>query len=81
MYVKNSEETFVTEKSGDRWEICICSSPGEFQQVSFVNSINTKNGGTHVDHVVNAVVKNIQEKVKKNQGKRRKSILLLVCIK
>ena len=32
----------------DRWEIAICASDGQFRQVSFVNSINTSKGGSHV---------------------------------
>jgi hypothetical protein len=40
-----------------------------FQQVSFVNSICTIRGGTHVEHVSKQVVKIVQEAItKKNKG-------------
>jgi DNA topoisomerase-2 len=38
-------------KCGDRWEIVVAVSDGQFQQVSFVNSIATTRGGSHVNHV------------------------------
>merc|ERR1719183_2805587 len=42
---------------------------GGFQQVSFVNSINTVKGGTHVQHVSEQLVEEIQKTVKgKNRG-------------
>jgi hypothetical protein len=40
-----------------RWEICVSATDGQFQQVSFVNSICTSKGGTHVDHLVNQISK------------------------
>jgi DNA topoisomerase-2 len=49
----------------ERWEICISISDGEPQQVSFVNSICTIRGGTHVTHASNAFVKAIMEAVEK----------------
>ncbi|XP_050209559.1 DNA topoisomerase 2 [Mercurialis annua] len=42
-------------KVGDRWEICVSTTEGQFQQVSFVNSIATIKGGTHVDYVTNQI--------------------------
>ena len=35
----------------DRWEILVSFSEGYFKQVSFVNSICTSKGGTHVNYV------------------------------
>ena len=64
----------VHEKIGDRWEIVISLSDpkegcGQFQQVSFVNSICTTKGGTHVNHVVDKFVPKLLEKVEsKNRG-------------
>lgn len=40
-----------------RWEICVSATDGQFQQVSFVNSICTSKGGTHVDYLVNQIAK------------------------
>ena len=42
----------VQEKTNERWEIVCALSTDGFQQVSFVNSINTLKGGTHVEHDV-----------------------------
>ncbi|KAL8098365.1 DNA topoisomerase 2 isoform X2 [Apium graveolens] len=43
----------IVEKVNHRWEVCVCRSEGQFQQVSFVNGIATIKGGTHVDYVTN----------------------------
>ena len=50
---------------GDRWEIIVSISDGQFQQNSFVNSIATTTGGTHVNHVADQLVKELVEHVKK----------------
>ena len=44
-----------------RWEVAICVSDQNFQQISFVNGIATPKGGTHVDYVVDMVVKMLGE--------------------
>ena len=41
----------LAEKKHDRWEILASLSDGQFQQVSFVNSICTSKGGTHVNYI------------------------------
>ncbi|KAF8097776.1 hypothetical protein N665_0281s0039 [Sinapis alba] len=45
----------MVEKVNDRWEVCVSISEGQFQQVSFVNSIATIKGGTHVDYVTSQI--------------------------
>ncbi|KFK39689.1 hypothetical protein AALP_AA3G276300, partial [Arabis alpina] len=45
----------MTEKVNERWEVCVSLSEGQFQQVSFVNSIATIKGGTHVDYVTSQI--------------------------
>ncbi|KAK1370431.1 DNA topoisomerase 2 [Heracleum sosnowskyi] len=71
LYLKSVDENresplprFV-EKVNDRWEICVCMSEGQFQQVSFVNSIATIKGGTHVDYVTNQITNHIISAVNK----------------
>jgi len=49
----------------DRWEICFTLSDGQFNQVSFVNGINTYKGGTHVSHVADQIVSELVDAVKK----------------
>eukprot|EP00965_Chrysotila_dentata_P140399 4641736-Pleurochrysis_carterae.AAC.1 len=45
----------VFERVGDRWEVAVAASDDGFTQVSFVNSIATSKGGTHVGHVTDQV--------------------------
>lgn len=54
----------IYEKCSDRWEICVSLTESGFNQVSFVNSICTIRGGTHVAHVSDQIVEAILEKVK-----------------
>ncbi len=56
----------VYDKAGERWEIAVAlSETGAFQQVSFVNSIATSKGGTHVNHVADQIIAKLVEAVKK----------------
>ena len=41
--------TFVYEMVHPRWEVAFALSDGEQRHVSFVNSISTSKGGTHVE--------------------------------
>jgi len=59
----------IYEECGKRWEIAFTPSDGQFQQVSFCNSIATTKGGTHVEHVVKQVVDKIIESVNKKKAK------------
>ncbi|ORX87085.1 DNA topoisomerase II [Basidiobolus meristosporus CBS 931.73] len=38
------------------WEVCFTQSESQFQQVSFVNSISTSKGGTHVQYVADQII-------------------------
>eukprot|EP00850_Spirogloea_muscicola_P004740 SM000020S06090 [mRNA] locus=s20:870766:880569:- [translate_table: standard] len=49
----------IYEHVNDRWEVCVSLSEGQFQQVSFVNSIATMKGGTHVAYVTDQIVTNL----------------------
>ena len=57
-------ESVIYEESG-RWKIGIAPSAGSFTQVSFVNSVETRDGGTHVDYVMSQIVEWLREKVKR----------------
>ena len=54
-----------------RWKVGFAVSDGTFQQVSFVNSIATTSGGTHVNYIAdqmcNALLKSLDKK-KKGHG-------------
>jgi DNA topoisomerase II len=56
-----SSVEIIHQQINDRWEVCVAASDGQFQQVSFVNSINTYKGGTHVNHVVDQIVSHLVE--------------------
>ena len=56
----------VYEAVSDRWKICVVFNPENgYEQISFVNGISTYKGGTHVEYVVNQLVKEMSEAVKK----------------
>lgn len=59
---------FEDTKAHERWQIGFTVSDGSFQQVSFVNSIATTTGGTHVnyiaDQICNALLKDLTKKMK-----------------
>jgi DNA topoisomerase-2 len=57
--------TIIHEQQGERWEVCCALSDGQFQQVSFVNSINTYKGGTHVNYIADQIVAHLVEAVKR----------------
>lgn len=52
----------------EKYEVVLgTSTTGNFEQVSFVNGINTKNGGVHVDNAVSSLIKPICEKLNKSK--------------
>lgn len=59
----------VHEQIGDRWEVAFAVSDGAFQQVSFVNSVSTVKGGTHVTYIADQLAKHLTTAVaKKNKA-------------
>ena len=65
----NDTSEIITETDNDRWEIGFAVSDGTFQQVSFVNSIATTSGGTHVNYIADQISNRLMEIVKKkNKG-------------
>ena len=71
MYIQATKEEdledppIVFEQPHERWEVGMSLSESQFQQVSFVNSISTYKGGTHVNYVIDKIVKAILEKLEK----------------
>ena len=55
----------VFYEGSERWRIAVGTSAGSMQQVSFVNGVETKDGGTHVDFVTNQIVEAIRARLKK----------------
>jgi DNA topoisomerase-2 len=53
----------------DKWEVGFAVSDGSFQQVSFVNSIATTSGGTHVNYIADQICEKLMDVVKKKNTK------------
>ncbi|XBW36690.1 hypothetical protein QEN19_002265 [Hanseniaspora menglaensis] len=64
-----STPTIIYERLNDRWEIAFAVSDISFQQISFVNSIATTTGGTHVNYITDQLIKKIQGNLKKKNVK------------
>lgn len=64
-FVEMFTDKFVHEATDD-FEVAVAVSPDEsFQHVSFVNGIDTYNGGNHIDYVVGQIVTKVREFIKK----------------
>ena len=62
-YVKMYADEYVYEES-DKWKIAVSTSDG-FEQISFVNGVNTYQGGTHVDYITNQIASKVREHIQK----------------
>ena len=61
-YVKYFKSDFYFESNKDKsWCIAIAPSEDGFSQVSFVNSTETWDGGTHVDYILNQILSQLRE--------------------
>ncbi len=52
-------------EEGRDWRIGFASSDKGFNNVSFVNSVHTKDGGTHVEYITNQLINYLREYIKK----------------
>lgn len=65
---EKEKEVIITDRH-DRWDIGFAVSDGAFNQVSFVNSIATTSGGTHVNYIADQITEKLLAIVnKKNKG-------------
>tara|TARA_R110000868_G_scaffold75697_10_gene218327 strand:+ start:28 stop:1902 length:1875 start_codon:yes stop_codon:yes gene_type:complete len=62
LYTKENE--FFYEESKD-WKIGFSNSKDGFNNVSFVNSVHTKDGGNHVDYITNQLIQYLREMINK----------------
>lgn len=62
-YIALYAEEFVSDSTPD-WKVGISASEG-FEQISFVNSVETYQGGTHVDYTINQIVNELREHIRK----------------
>jgi len=60
LYVQNP----IWERS-ENWEFAVGASKDGFQSISFVNSIETKDGGTHEAYILNQVIEDLRVLIKK----------------
>lgn len=54
----------IYEENKD-WHIGISVSNDGFQQISFVNGVNTWVGGSHIDFILNQIIPDLRERIKK----------------
>lgn len=65
-YIKLYTEEFFSEHSKDlKWSIGVSNSDNGYQQVSFANSTETYDGGTHVEYIMNQIIVQLREFFKK----------------
>lgn len=56
-YIRLYKDDFLYEvKRGHSWSLGLALSEDGFQQVSFANSTDTYDGGTHVDYIMNQII-------------------------
>lgn len=61
-YVKLYVKDYFFETTKDKsWSIAISLSENGFQQVSYANSTETYDGGTHVDYIMNQIITSLRE--------------------
>ena len=61
-YIKlYTNEYFYETKKGHDWSVGISLSENGFQQVSFANSTETYDGGTHVDYIMSQIISSLRE--------------------
>lgn len=60
-YIKYYVKDYFYESKKDKtWSVGIALSENGFQQVSFANSTDTYDGGTHVDYIMNQIISELR---------------------
>jgi DNA topoisomerase-2 len=69
----------IYEKINDRWEVIASYNDfAGFEQISFVNGVNTLKGGKHVDYILNQIIKKLTDLITK---KKKQAIIKPSSIK
>lgn len=63
VYIGPKKECPRVIQEEPRWQVSIAPSENGFQCMSFVNGVNTSDGGSHVDHVINPIIKKLTETI------------------
>jgi DNA topoisomerase II len=66
---ETKKDVIIIDHPHERWEIGFAVSDGSFKQVSFVNSIATSSGGSHVKYVSDQIVNKLLDELKKKNKK------------
>ena len=61
VYIGNIKTSPRVIQENERWKVSVSASQNGFQCISFVNGISTSDGGSHVDHVINPIIKKLTE--------------------
>jgi len=66
LYIGDGER--VCKKVNERWAVGAALTPGfKFEHVSFANSINTHQGGKHVDYIAKQITAKMRDYIKKKK--------------
>lgn len=61
-YIKfYTQEVFFETNKDKSWSLGVSTSNSGFQQVSFVNSTETYDGGNHVDYILNQIISELRD--------------------
>jgi DNA topoisomerase-2 len=72
LFLDKKEQPNIYESCGERWEVVASiSKSGTYEQLSFVNGINTIKGGKHIEYITNMITKNL---VDMTMTKKKKTI-------
>ena len=63
-YIKLYSEEYVYD-SNQHWKVGVSKSEGSFSHVSFVNSVETKIGGQHVEYIAYQIINKLREYIAK----------------
>ena len=61
VYIGNIKTNPRAIQENPRWRVSVSASQNGFNCISFVNGICTSDGGSHVDHVINPIIKKLTE--------------------
>uniref|UniRef100_A0A6C0EI32 DNA topoisomerase (ATP-hydrolyzing) n=1 Tax=viral metagenome TaxID=1070528 RepID=A0A6C0EI32_9ZZZZ len=77
LYIGDKTERARVYEEGDGWSVVATYNKDEiFDQVSFVNGINTSRGGKHVDYIVDQIKDKLGALIKKKKKLNVKSIYI-----
>lgn len=65
-YAKLHTDSVPVSETNNGWDVVVCESHDDtFHHISFVNGIDTYNGGSHVDDVTDRIVAGVREHIRK----------------